>query len=192
MEGADIMVFVSSDFKTPMLSHIACTSWTSSGIIILLLASDLSRQRGQVQDKRTMCDRKIHFSPFTSLNLKTHSHVFSFYITNSSLPISQHIFVILYPPHVFLCDKYHHFGALKKGRDTPFPFPLATLFEFCINEIITFPCLINYYSATHKFGEFDGKNLPSTLDLTEWKPLYKWLLWFLLDEDTLRYVLLAH
>ena len=110
-------------------------------------------------------------------------------------PITAHLralFCIFSQPHNLLYGRYHCFVTLEKGRNILPLTPVATLFVFCINEITTFPCLINYYSAIHKSSKFDGKNLPSALDVTEWKPLYKCLLWFLLDEDTLGYVLLAH
>lgn len=120
----------------------------------------------------------IFLPVFLFFNLQIHPCSFLSFLSRNK-PIIAHLralFYIFSPSHNLLYGRYHCFVTLEKGRNILPLSPIATLFVFCINEITTFPCLINYYSAIHKSSKFDGKNLSSAFDVIEWKHLYKCLL----------------
>lgn len=94
--GWNIMVFVSSVFRTPMWSTIALHQLNKPQNFCCWHLTCHNRLR-QAQSEHTTCGRNIHFSPYIPippLNL-TSSSFYSFsslYFTNSSLSALENIF----------------------------------------------------------------------------------------------------
>lgn len=114
----------------------------------MLLASDWPQYLKQVQSEHTHAEETLVFLSLFLLPPTFYSFLLLY------KPIIAHLCVSLYP--TFSCTVDTIVYSIK-GKQRQSSLPFSHFFEFLINEIIVFPCLINSYSAVYKFSTFHGK-----------------------------------